>query len=159
MKKIITFIAVIVLICLSAFGQDEPMGLPVFDSYESLKEAHPSPQDRIPLEVEFFKGSVVIQFQDSSVITPEGVMIKISRVYPGDKAKLVNKAITDVKGMFYLKSMTTGDYKVEAAFKGNHVLTKYFSISEPNGVLLQRLVIPVENIERREIQQQQFHKF
>ena len=159
MKTIIAFITVFVLICSSTFGQDEPLGLPVFDSYESLKEVYPSPLDRTPLEVEFFRGSVVIQFQDSSVITPEGVMIKISRVYPGDKAKLVNKAITDVKGMFYLRSMTTGDYKVEVAFKGNLVLTKYFSISEPGGVLLQRLVIPVENIERREIQQQQFQRF
>jgi hypothetical protein len=159
MKALYTPILLFFLLSINTNSQDDPIGLPVYDSYESLKEAYPEHLERTPLESEFFKGSALIQFQDGSTITPEGVMIKISRVFTGDKAKPVNKAITDVKGMFYLRGMTTGDYMVEVAFKGNQVLKKYFTIPGPGTFMLAPLVIPVENIEREEIQRQQYQKF
>ncbi|HSG68369.1 MAG TPA: hypothetical protein VK994_06670 [Bacteroidales bacterium] len=159
MKAISILFTILFFLSFNIYSQDEQSGLPTFDSYESMKELHPGPLEAIPLEAGFFKGSVVIEFQDGSVITPEGVMIELSRVYPGDKAKLVNKAISDAKGTFYLKGMSTGDYKIEVAFKGNLVLTKYFSIVEPNGLILSPLVVPVENIEKREIQRQQYQAF
>jgi hypothetical protein len=108
---------------------------------------------------EYFIGSVKIIFSDSSFTTQSNAVIKVYRKLNDGQEEPLPVAITDDNGIFYIKGMSLGNYRLDVEIRNEVVLTRYFFINDINVKYLEPIIIPVEPLEIKIQKEEKFQRF
>ncbi len=153
-KKIIVFL----VICISSsilLAQNTNDTILLYNNFESVDSI--TINNEVPLNSSYVRGEVKYQFEDSSMITPSGIFIKLYKLSDENEAVFIARTLTTSKGFFYFENISTGKYSFELSERNTTLSKMYFYIEDVEKVYLKPLIIPIKEVDNV-IKQEEYYK-